>query len=237
MTPTFGPNEVMSSSAAVCLLVVDGTPAELAAAAALRRESIAVEVVRLDEARRCPPPEQEVVLLWAPADPAADLLGQTVAWARRGGALLLGCSPDGSPSDVEKALVAGFDDWVAGRSSLREIVARVRALARRLRQNRAAPPERLGFGRIVLDTSRHEAEIGGRRHLLTPREFALLRALVEARGAVVERNRLLDQAWGPDALEVGERAVDNVVARLRRKLEADDILLTVRGAGYRLAAP
>jgi DNA-binding response OmpR family regulator len=227
---------MMSDPASVCLVVMDGAPAAVATAAALRRESISVDVVHPDEIRQRPHPEQEVVLLWTAPDPGAELLYQVVAWARRGGVLLLGCSPDGTPTDVERALVAGFDDWVAGRCSPREIVARVRALARRLRMSRAASSVRLGFGRVVLDCSRHEAEIGGRRHLLTPMEFALMRVLVEARGAAVERDRFLDQAWGGDALEVGVRAVDNVVARLRRKLEADDVLLTVRGVGYRLAA-
>jgi DNA-binding response OmpR family regulator len=236
MTTTNDPGLAATAPVTVCLLVADGTPTVLPAVAALRRESITVEVVEPDEIRQRSCPAQQVVLLWTPAEPGPDLLAGVVAWAHRAGAPALGCSPDGTPTDAERALVAGFDDWVAGRCWPREIVARVRALARRLRQSRAAVPARVQFGRVVLDFSRHEAEIEGRRHLLTPTEFALMRVLVEARGAVVERERLLDQAWGVDALEVGVRAVDNVVARLRHKLEADEFLLTVRGVGYRLAA-
>ena len=234
MTATLDPGGVAASPVTVCLLVADGAPPAVAVAEALRRESVTVGVVDPEAVRRVEDPPHGIVLLWTAPDPATDLLAAVVAWARRGGALRLGCSPAGTPSDAERALVAGFDDWVTGRISPREVVARVRALARRLRQSQATSPMRLGFGRLALDISRHEAEIDGRRHLLTPTEFAFLRVLVEARGAVVERDLLLDKAWGADALDVGMRAVDNVVARLRRKLDADDVLLTVRGVGYRL---
>ena len=235
MPTTPDAREATISPVSVCLFIAHGAPPAAAVAEALRRDSVSVEIVGPDAVSQQRDPPSGIVLLWTAPDPAPELLAAVVAWARRGGALRLGCSPDGTPADAEQGLVAGFDDWVTGRISPREIVARVRALARRLRQRRAARPTRIGFGRLALDISRHEAEIDGRRHLLTPTEFAFPRVLVEARGAVVERDLLLDQAWGTDALDVGMRAVDNVVARLRRKLDADDVLLTVRGVGYRLA--
>lgn len=71
---------------------------------------------------------------------------------------------------------------------------------------------------------------------LTPIELAVVRELVLARGRPRSRAELLDAAWGASELEISERAVDNVILRLRRKLPDPDALETVRGVGFRLAA-
>ena len=72
---------------------------------------------------------------------------------------------------------------------------------------------------------------------LTSIELAVLRELMKARGRPRSRTELLDVAWGEGELEVSERAVDNVILRLRRKLPRPESIETVRGVGFRLAAP
>jgi DNA-binding response OmpR family regulator len=71
--------------------------------------------------------------------------------------------------------------------------------------------------------------------VLTSVELAVLRELMKARGRPLSRAALLDLAWGEGELEVSERAVDNVILRLRRKLPRPDLIETVRGVGFRLA--
>jgi DNA-binding response OmpR family regulator len=77
--------------------------------------------------------------------------------------------------------------------------------------------------------------INGRRVRLTATELAVIRALIDARGRALSRSEILDLAWGEQNLEVGERAVDNVVLRLRRKIGEPNMIETVRGVGFRLA--
>jgi DNA-binding response OmpR family regulator len=133
-------------------------------------------------------------------------------------------------------LELGADDYVVKPFSPKELVARVRAVLRRLRP--AAPAERLAAGGITLDVGRHRAEVDGRALSLAPREFALLRTLLESPGRVLSREQLLIRAWGyARADEIESRTVDVHVRRLRTKLgPAGDRIVTVTGVGYRLAA-
>ena len=77
--------------------------------------------------------------------------------------------------------------------------------------------------------------MAGATVVLTSVELAVLRELMKARGRPLARAELLDLAWGEGELEVSERAVDNVILRLRRKLPRPELLETVRGVGFRLA--
>jgi DNA-binding response OmpR family regulator len=122
---------------------------------------------------------------------------------------------------------------MAGRSSPRELAARIRALVRR----RSGSPrsERIRFGRITLDRARHEAIVDGNRTALTPLEVTVLGALIAAGRRTLTRTELLDSVWGPDDLDIGLRAVDNLILRLRRKLGNPSLILTVRSIGFRLA--
>jgi DNA-binding response OmpR family regulator len=165
------------------------------------------------------------------------LLARVVAWAaaRQPRAGLIGCAPAGGLADSEAALAMGFDDFVAGPYSAREIAARLRALHRRVHWVGTRRPARLRFGGMMLDTDGHELWFEGRSVMLTGTELAVVRALMRARGGALTRAELLDHAWGDGHLEISERAVDNVVLRLRRKLGKAGMIQTVRGVGFRLS--
>lgn len=132
----------------------------------------------------------------------------------------------------------GADDYVAKPFSPQELVLRVAAVLRRVRQEPPTPPE----GRVVkvgpytLHAAAARAEVDGRDLGLTPTEFRLLETLMERRGRVQSRRQLLEAAWGVTA-NITTRTVDMHVQRLRTKSgDAADWIETVRGFGYRFRA-
>jgi DNA-binding response OmpR family regulator len=140
----------------------------------------------------------------------------------------------GDEADRVVGLEVGADDYVVKPFSPKELVARVRALMRRLerREDEEAP---LVTGALEIDAARHTARWEGQAVHLTAKEFALLVALVEAKGRVLSRQALLEQVWGYSYAE-GTRTVDVHVRRLREKLPGiADRLITVKSMGYRMA--
>jgi len=126
----------------------------------------------------------------------------------------------------------GADDYVTKPFSPREVILRIQAI---LRRGETKPEEeRLSAGSIVIDPARHHVSVGGKRVNLTSIEFKLLRTLVQRRGRVQARDRLLYDVWGYESM-IDTRTVDTHVRRLREKLgKAGDVIETVRGFGYRL---
>ena len=124
----------------------------------------------------------------------------------------------------------GADDYVTKPFSPREIVLRIRAIFRR--GERA--DESLNAGPISIDPARHQVRVNGKQVHLTSLEFKLLGTLMQRRGRVQNRDRLLNEVWGYEAV-IDTRTVDTHVRRLREKLgKAGDAIETVRGFGYRL---
>ncbi|PYL80627.1 MAG: DNA-binding response regulator [Verrucomicrobia bacterium] len=126
----------------------------------------------------------------------------------------------------------GADDYVTKPFSPREVVLRIKAILRRAEGG--AEDERLSAGSIVIDPARHEVSVHGKRVNLTSLEFKLLRTLMQRRGRVQARDRLLNDVWGYESV-IDTRTVDTHVRRLRKKLgKAADAIESVRGFGYRL---
>ena len=136
--------------------------------------------------------------------------------------------------DRLRGLDTGADDYVTKPFSIDELVARMRAVLRRVRPVFAE--EVLSFADLVMDLAAHRVSRSGREVHLSPTEFRLLRQLLESPGRVFSRGQLLDLVWGRDQ-DVELRTVDATIRRLRRALNAGgepDLLRTVRAAGYAL---
>jgi len=130
-------------------------------------------------------------------------------------------------------LELGADDYVVKPFSPKELLARVRAVLRRTRPGPSAPPST--FGALAVDPAAYRVTVGGEPVTLTPKEFDLLRALVDAHGRVLSREFLLDRVWGyARAGEIESRTVDVHVRRLRVKLGVEGRRIrTVKSVGYR----
>ena len=138
-------------------------------------------------------------------------------------------------SDVRnkvECLELGASDYLPKPFAMAELVARIRA---RLRQTTSGPDERyLRRGDITLDLVRRVADAGTGWVMLPEREFLMLRNLMLRAGDVCTRQRLLEEVWGYD-FDPGSNVVDVCVGRVRAKL-GPDVIETVRGVGYRIAA-
>jgi two-component system phosphate regulon response regulator PhoB len=125
----------------------------------------------------------------------------------------------------------GADDYVTKPFSPREVILRIQAILRRGQAKQ--PEERLTAGLIVIDPGRHQVSVAGKVVHLTSIEFKLLHTLLERRGRVQARDRLLNDVWGYESI-IDTRTVDTHVRRLRDKLgKASNAIETVRGFGYR----
>jgi len=139
----------------------------------------------------------------------------------------------GEESDRIVGLELGADDYVVKPFSVRELVARVKAVLRRT-ENQQKPKEILKVGEVTIDTTKHKVKVKGKDLDLTLTEFRLLATLAQRRGQVLTRNQLIDLARGADAFVV-DRTVDVHLSSLRKKLGSyGEFVETVRGVGYRL---
>jgi DNA-binding response OmpR family regulator len=146
-----------------------------------------------------------------------------------------------SEEERVKGLELGADDYLTKPFSLKELMARMRALLRRGRladeESEQAP---IRVGPLTIDGDRHEVRMAGRLLKLTPIEFALLTCLAKQPGKVFTRDRLISLLWGEDRF-VEEHNLDVHIHAVRQQLEPDAVrprlLLTVRGVGYKLQIP
>jgi DNA-binding response OmpR family regulator len=136
----------------------------------------------------------------------------------------------GELDQIVEGLALGADDYLAKPFAFPELLARVQALGRRPR--RTIPPV-LAHGDIELDVARHEVRRRGKGVQLQPKEFAVLRVLLEADGGVVSSEELLARVWDEN-VDPFTNVVRVVVMTLRRKLGDPPLVETVTGAGYRI---
>jgi two-component system response regulator RegX3 len=145
-------------------------------------------------------------------------------------------------SEVDKVvgLEIGADDYVTKPYSGRELLARIKAVLRRLSEPEELLPSTVEAGPVRMDVERHTVTVGGDTVSLPLKEFELLEMLLRNSGRVMTRGQLIDRVWGSDY--VGDtKTLDVHVKRLRSKIEPDPAnpthIVTVRGLGYKFDAP
>jgi DNA-binding response OmpR family regulator len=141
--------------------------------------------------------------------------------------------------DKVLGLELGADDYVTKPFSLRELMARVKAVMRRTREGERIEDllDTYSFGRIELDFKRYEAKKKGKKLEFTSLQFHILKLLIQNRGEVLSRDELLDEIWGRDNVWISHRTIDSHMANIRRKIEDNPAnpkhILSIRGVGYK----
>ena len=142
----------------------------------------------------------------------------------------------GEESDKIRGLEAGADDYVTKPFSVGELLARIKAIFRRLHRTETAPAT-IRIGGAEVDLMKHQIARGRRIEPLTFYEVELVKLLHERAGQPVSRDEILDKIWGIEAYP-SNRTVDNFIVKLRKKIESDGAkprhILTVYGYGYKL---
>jgi DNA-binding response OmpR family regulator len=215
------------------ILVAEDEPRIAAAVArGLRREGMAVDIApdgaaALYKARVNP---YDVVVLDRdlPEVHGDDVCRTLTAEQPRTKVLMLTAAR--TTDELVQGLSLGADDYLTKPFRFAELVARLRALGRRTGEAR---PAVLEAGDVVLDPAKRTAQRAGVDLDLTLKEFAVLQALLEAQGAVVTPEQLLERAWD-EQLDPLSNTVRMTVMTLRRKLGDPPIIQTVRGSGYRV---
>jgi DNA-binding response OmpR family regulator len=214
------------------LVVEDERVLADAIATGLRREALAVDVAYDGGGalERTSVNEYDVIVLDRdlPRVHGDDVCKQLVA--ERYPARILMLTAAGELTDKVEGLSIGADDYLAKPFAFAELIARVRALARRAATPLPPVLERAG---VALDPARREVHRDGRPVELTRKEFAVLEVLLRAEGAVVSSEQLLEKAWD-EHIDPFTNVVRVTMMTLRKKLGDPPVIETVSGVGYRL---
>jgi two-component system, OmpR family, alkaline phosphatase synthesis response regulator PhoP len=136
------------------------------------------------------------------------------------------------PSEI-KGLNVGADDYIVKPIKPKLLVTRVKALLRRLSQ-RDDKPEKIQIGDLEIDPEKYLVRQNGNELILPRKEFELLQLLAEKPGKVYHRDEILNRVWGTEVI-VGDRTIDVHIRKLRQKL-GEDLIVTVKGVGYKFEA-
>jgi DNA-binding response OmpR family regulator len=143
----------------------------------------------------------------------------------------------GEEMDKVRGLELGADDYITKPFSLRELLARIKVILRRMGQTNADVnnSNKVQIGRLLVDFETFEALEGKEQVKLSHKEFEILNYLCKKNGQIVSREDLLDQVWGVD-YQPTSRTVDNFILRLRQKIDTETTnhIITVHGYGYKL---
>jgi DNA-binding response OmpR family regulator len=214
------------------LVVEDHERLAEAVAAGLRGEGMAVDVVFDGQAAlsHATLTRYDVIVLDRDLPGLhGDQVCQALA-AGQGASRVLMLTAASTIGDRVEGLGMGADDYLPKPFDFAELVARIRALARRAA---VALPPALTHGDLTLDPARRVAVRAGRRLPLSPKEFAVLECLLAARGALVSAEELLERAWDENA-DLFTTTVKTTIGRLRAKLGDPPVIETVRDGGYRI---
>ncbi len=143
----------------------------------------------------------------------------------------------GEEIDKVLGLEIGADDYITKPFSLRELLARINAVLRRIEKSDSKDGEKIIIGKLDIDFDAYNAYKDGKSIAMTHKEFEILKLLCRKKNETVSRSSLLDEVWGYDQ-EITTRTVDNFILKLRHKIEENSshpkIILTVHGIGYKL---
>ena len=143
----------------------------------------------------------------------------------------------GEEIDKVLGLELGADDYVTKPFSLRELLARVKAVLRRVEDASPSTQNQITIGNLVVDFSTYDAFVAGKPEPMSHKEFEILKFLWQHQGQTVSRDQLLNDVWGYDQFPT-TRTVDNFMLKLRKRIENDPAhprhILTVHGIGYKL---
>ena len=214
------------------LVVEDHARLALAIAAVLRREGMAADIAfdGNDALAKTAVSRYDVIVLDRdlPGRHGDDVCQTLIAGGTDSRVLMLTASA--TIEDRVEGLGLGADDYLPKPFNIAELVARIRALARR---SRPALPPVLVHGDLRLDSARHLATRGGRALELSAKELAVLELLLAAQGSVVSAEDLLERVWD-EAANPFTNAVKMTISRLRAKLGDPPVITTVAQAGYRI---
>lgn len=240
-SPSTSPVPAEPGSDAAVLVIEDDPALAWSIERAMRARGLQVHVASTgrDALRTASAVEPDVVVLdlGLPDMQGADVCRQLRRWM--GNPIIVLTVDDGENRKVD-LLDAGADDYITKPFSMPELLARVRvALRHRAVLARLVDPTQIVIGDVAIDEAGHLVHVRGATVSMTPKEFALLVALAKNAGRVLAHATLLEQVWGPDAVDKVEYLRTHV-NQLRRKLGSGPdrpTIVTEPGVGYRLVLP
>jgi len=179
-------------------------------------------------------PELILLDIMLPGEDGMQVLERLRAKSETAGIPVIMLTARGAEYDKVRGLDLGADDYVVKPFGVMELLARIRALLRRAGNGQMAEEQRLSIAGILLYPDRHQCFADEKEVELTFKEFELLQYLMENKGLVLSRDKLLRAVWGYD-FEGETRTVDVHIGNLRQKLgEQGNAIETIRGVGYRI---